>query len=84
VFTFSRSTFDADAQPVAGETFVFTQFSGQPQCFLTADQLVSELAAAGFIPDAGSPLVEHNRRRPGSLPSPGVPVIYEGLFRRRA
>ena len=31
VFTFSRTTLPADAQPVPGEHFVFTQFSGQPQ-----------------------------------------------------
>jgi len=40
VFTFSRRTIAANVSPVAGETFVFTQFSGQPQVFLTAGQLV--------------------------------------------
>jgi SAM-dependent methyltransferase len=35
VFTFSRHTLPASAEPVRDETFVFTQFSGQPQCFLT-------------------------------------------------
>ena len=38
-------------EPVAGEPFVFTQFSGQPQCFLTESQLVSELGIVGFTPD---------------------------------
>ena len=51
VFTFSRNTLPRDAQPVANEAFVFTQFSGQPQCFLTAEQLVTELRLAGFAPD---------------------------------
>jgi ubiquinone/menaquinone biosynthesis C-methylase UbiE len=78
VFTFSRHTLAPDAEPVAGETFVFTQFSGEPQCFLTEMELVAELGAAGFTPLG--PLAEHNRPRPGQL-NPGGPVIYEGTFR---
>jgi 2-polyprenyl-3-methyl-5-hydroxy-6-metoxy-1,4-benzoquinol methylase len=81
VFTFSRRTIAANAAPVAGETFVFTQFSGQPQVFLTAGQLVEELEAAGFVPDAAVPLTEHNLPRPGSIRTGGAPVIYEGAFR---
>ena len=81
VFTFSRHTLPRDAQPVAHEPFVFTQFSGEPQCFLSEDQLVSELAAAGFMPDAAVPLREHNRPRAGVLRTSGPPVIYEGAFR---
>jgi ubiquinone/menaquinone biosynthesis C-methylase UbiE len=80
VFTFSRNTLAPDAQPVPGESFVFTQFSGEPQCFLTGDQLLSELAAVGF--DALGPLAEHNRPRPGQL-SPSGPVVYEATFRLR-
>jgi ubiquinone/menaquinone biosynthesis C-methylase UbiE len=78
VFTFSRHTLAPDAEPVAGEAFVFTQFSGEPQCFLTEMELVAELGAAGFTPLG--PLAEHNRPRPGQL-NPGGPVIYEGTFR---
>jgi hypothetical protein len=48
VFTFSRNTLSAAAEPVAGEPFVFTEFSGQPQCFLTESQLVSELLGMGW------------------------------------
>lgn len=81
VFTFSRNTFPPEVQPVTGESFVFTQFSGQPQCFLTASQLASELAAAGFAPDPSVPLTEYNRPRPGTLPTGTVPVIYEAAFR---
>src|SRR5215211_1686496 len=55
VFTFSRNTLPADASPVAGEPFVYTQFSGEPQCFLTEDQLDAELARAGFRRDASIP-----------------------------
>lgn len=80
VFTFSRHTLRQDAVPVAGESFVFTQFSGEPQCFLTQDELVAEMAGAGFDADPSLPLRELNRR-PGSLQT-GAPVFYEGAFRR--
>jgi len=80
VFTFSRHTLPDSAAPVPGETFVFTQFSGEPQCFLTESELVAELAAAGFSPDPAVPLREHNRPRHGAL-SAGGPVIYEAAFR---
>jgi hypothetical protein len=43
------------AEPVAGEAFVFTQFSGQPQCFLTEEQLQQELRAAGFDLEPDTP-----------------------------
>jgi SAM-dependent methyltransferase len=82
VFTFSRHTLPADTRPIPGETFVFTEFSGQPQCFLTEPQLVAELGAAGFVPDAAVPLTEYNRPRPGSLQKAAGPVIYEAAFRR--
>jgi SAM-dependent methyltransferase len=81
VFTFSRTTLPPDAEPVAGEPFVFTQFSGEPQCFLTAAQLVDELHDAGFHPDPAVPLTEHNRPRPGTIRTGGPPVIYEASFR---
>lgn len=84
VFTFSRNTLADEAKPVPGEAFVFTQFSGQPQCFVTEPELFAELAAFGFEPDAAVPLTEHNRRRRGALHSGGPPVIYEAAFRRRA
>ena len=80
VFTFSRHTLPSDALPVPGERFVFTQFSGEPQCFLTEAELVAELGAVGFVPDAGVPLVEYNRPTPGVLRG-AAPVIYEGGFR---
>jgi len=83
VFTFSRNTLPADAAPVHGEPFVFTQFSGDPQCFVTEEQLVSEMRSAGFLPDEAVPLRELNRPRPGELTAGRAPVIYEGLFRRR-
>jgi len=81
VFTFSRRTLVDGAEPVAGEPFVFTQFSGQPQCFLTEDQLVHELQAAGFSPNPEVPLQELNRPRPGAVYAGTAPIIYEGGFR---
>jgi ubiquinone/menaquinone biosynthesis C-methylase UbiE len=84
VFTFARLTLPADATPVAGERFVFTQFSGEPQVFLTEDEVKGELAAAGFAQEPGTTLTEYNRPRPGTLVREGPPVIYEGIFRREA
>jgi SAM-dependent methyltransferase len=81
VFTFSRHTLEPDAEPVAGEPFVFTQFAGEAQCFLTEGQLLSDMASAGF--DALGPLAEHNRPRAGQL-NPAGPVIYQGTFRLRS
>jgi hypothetical protein len=80
VFTFSRHTLPEDALPVPGERFVFTQFSGSPQCFLTEEQLVSELGRERFAPDPAVPLRELNRPPPGGLRG-GGPVNYEGAFR---
>lgn len=83
VFTFSRSTLAADARPVAGETFVFTQFSGQPQCFLTEAQLLSELGEAGLAADPAVPVRELNRPVAPALRSVATPVIFEAVFRAR-
>jgi ubiquinone/menaquinone biosynthesis C-methylase UbiE len=83
VFTFSRNTLPASTQPIAGESFVFTEFSGSPQCFLTEEQLLTELASAGFDPEAGLPVQELNRRQPGTVATGGPPVIYQGAFRYR-
>jgi ubiquinone/menaquinone biosynthesis C-methylase UbiE len=81
VFTFSRTTLAAGVTPVEGEDFVFTEFSGDPQCFLTAEQLIDELGKAGFIPDPAVPLTEHNRPPAGTRRIGGPPVIHEGTFR---
>ena len=82
VFTFSRNTLAPDARPIAGETFVFTQFSGQPQVFLTCEQLLFELHTAGFDPDPAWPFRELNVPPPGLVRAGGVPVIYEAAFRK--
>jgi SAM-dependent methyltransferase len=79
VFTFSRNTLPSTATAVPGEPFVFTQFAGEPQCFLTEAQLLAELQAVGFRPDPSLPIRELNLPAPGSLRT-GAPVIFEGGF----
>ena len=81
VFTFSRNTFPPQAEPVAGEPFVFTQFSGEPQCFLTETQLIAELGRVGFAPDPGVPFREYNRPQAGDHSGGTMPAIYEAAFR---
>jgi SAM-dependent methyltransferase len=81
VFTFSRRTLPPGAQPLPGETFVFTQFSGEPQCFLTEAELLIEMRAVGFSPEPAVPLKEHNLPRPGQIQPLSSPVILEGAFR---
>jgi SAM-dependent methyltransferase len=81
VFTFSRNTLPADALPLPGEPFTFTQFSGQPQCFLTKTQLIEELGRVGFVADATIPFAEHNVQRSGGRSIGRGPVIYEAAFR---
>ena len=81
VFTFSRNTLPPEERPVDGETFVFTRFSGEPQVFLTRDQLIEELRHAGFDPDPELPLRELNLPPPGQVRLGGAPVIWEGGFR---
>jgi len=82
VFTFSRATLPAAETPVPGETFVFTRFAGEPQCFLTEAELRDELSRAGFERDPPGPLTEYNRPKPGLMRAAGGPVIWEGTFRR--
>jgi hypothetical protein len=81
VFTFSRNTLPADIEAVDGQPFVYTQFSGAPQCFLTDSQLVTEMARVGFAPDPAVPMTEYNRRPDTVTTVAGPPVIYEAAFR---
>ena len=83
LFTFSRNTLAPDDRPIPGEPFVFTQFAGEPQCFLTETQVKEELARAKWEKDPPGPLTEYNRPVAGPTPVKGGPVIYEGTFRRR-
>ena len=70
-----RSPFETrlpeDATPEAEQTFIYRQFSGQPQCFLTESQLFSEMQVAGFERDAAVPFVEHNRPTSAALRTAG-------------
>lgn len=81
VFTFSRHALPLDTTPLAGESFVFTQFSGSPQVFLTETELYDELSRGGFDRDPSLPLREHNLPPPGQQKVSGPPVIYEAGFR---
>lgn len=83
VFTFSRNTLPDDAEPVTGEPFVFTQFSGTRQVFVTREQLLAELASAGFEADPDLPIRELNLPPPGGIGVGGAPVIYQAGFRKR-
>ena len=83
LFTFSRSTLAAQAAPVAGERLTFTEFAGEPQVFLTRDDVVGELAAAGFVEAPPVALRELNRGSPLSVAwTARRPAIWEGTFRR--
>ena len=83
LFTFSRHTLPDAARPDAGEPFVFSGWNGEPQCFLAEDQILDELARAGFVRNGVEPLAEYNLPRPGEIRSPGPPVIYEGIFAKQ-
>jgi SAM-dependent methyltransferase len=82
LFTFSRHTLPPDAPPDPGESFVFSSWNGEPQCFLTEAQVLEELGRAGFVRNAAGPLTEYNRRAPGNLRGGGPPVIFEGTFQK--
>ena len=64
-----------------GEAFVFTQFSGQPQCFVTREQLLEELGQVGFVLDETIPISEHNLPAAGAIHAVRAPVIFEAAFR---
>ncbi len=81
VYTFSRATLAPDAQPVPGESFVFTQFVGEPHCFVTEAELRMELRRAGFEKDPPGPLTEYNHPVAGLTLTRSGPVILEGTFR---
>lgn len=83
LFTFSRNTLPPEARPDAGETFVFSSWNGEPQCFLTQNEIVDELGHAGFVRDRTGPLTEYNLRPPAARGPGGPPAIYEGTFVRR-
>ncbi len=81
VFTFSRHTLPPELAPVNGEPYAYTEFSGQPQTFLTKEQLVDEMARAGFVVDDGIPFAEHNRPPEGTVHALRTPVLLEAAFR---
>jgi len=80
LFTFSRHTLPEGAASDEGESFVFSSWNGEPQCFLSEPELLFELARAGFVRDRSAPLTEYNRPAADALRVGGPPVIYEGTF----
>ena len=83
VFTFSRRTLPPDLAPVAGEPYAYSEFSGQPQTFLTRGQLVTELERVGFVLDDTIPFEEHNLPPEGTVHALRTPVLLEAAFRFR-
>ena len=82
LFTFSRHTLPAGSRPDAGESFVFSSWNGEPQCFLTEAEIIHELLRVGFVRDTDVPLTEYNVT-PLMLRIGGPPAIYEGTFTLR-
>ena len=82
VFTFSRNTLPPDAEPDAAEVYAYSSWNGEPQIFLTEEELIDELGRAGFVREVDRPLTEYNRPAPGVIRAGGPPVIYEGTFLR--
>ena len=80
LFTFSRRTLPSDAAPDPGETFVFSSWNGEPQCFLTEEEIAGELGRAGFRRAAPGPLAEYNVPAPGMHRRGGPSAIFEGTF----
>lgn len=88
--TFSRNTLPPTAEPVPGSTYIFTDFNDEPQCFLTRDQLQSELEAVSFRSDSEHQIRELNRpaywessTQTGlSIVHGKRPVLFEGAWIR--
>ena len=78
VYTFSRNTLPQETAPVSGESFVFTEFSGRPHCFLTEEQLIEEMASAGFQQEPGIVIKEYPQ-----IDGSRKPAILEGIFRKQ-
>ena len=66
---------------MGSQQFVFDQFSGEPQIFLTRHQLLSEMERAGFRPDPGFAMRELNLPIDGRARIGGAPVIFKTAFR---
>lgn len=82
VYTFARRSLPRTAQPLAGQQFIFAGSNGAEHCYLTPDQLVSELAVAGFVDDPAFPPVEHNAPPAGAVRLTNSPVFLEAAFIR--
>lgn len=83
VYTFARRSLLETAQPVTGQQFIFAATDGAKHCYLTPEQLVTELARVGFAGDPAFPAVEHNAPRAGAVQLTNSPVFLEAAFIRR-
>lgn len=83
VYTFSRRSLQDTVKPVAGQQFIFASSKDAEHCYLTPEQLVSELAKAGFVGDDACPAGELNTPRAGAVQLTNSPVFLEGAFIRR-
>ncbi len=82
VYTFSRRALPVRASAAAGQRFIFRGTSGDEHCYLTAEELTSELARVGFTPDPALPLVEHDATRTDATRlAPGAAFL-EAAFHR--
>jgi hypothetical protein len=70
------NTLPSDAEPVPGESIVYTQFSAGRSAFTESQPTASR----GGTPDPSVPITEYNRPARGVLRT-GGPVIYEAAFR---
>ena len=84
LFTFSRHTIPDNAPSFLGEDFIFTQFGGEPQCFLREEEIIRELQSVGFQRNSAEPLTEYNCPPPPYDKVQRPPVIYEGVFVRES
>lgn len=85
VFTFSRTTLATrDPDGATDDPLADASWNGEPCCFVSAGQLVAELARGGFAPIAGAPFEELNRPLPGALGVARAPVIWQARFERHA
>jgi ubiquinone/menaquinone biosynthesis C-methylase UbiE len=83
VFTFSRNTLPRSAAPLGAQRYTFDLFSGQPQIFLTHDELIANMRAVGFVADPDFTARELNLPPDGRPRIGGAPVIFEAAFRFR-
>lgn len=89
--TFSRNTIHPAASALAGTSFVFDDFNGKPQCFLTVAQIDEELGICGFrrgdeeVRELNRPAAWEQVGGTGlRVAGPRRPVLFEGVWYRQS